>query len=402
MRHYHYLFWFMYPVIRGARTTSQPATCDSAEDDDYADLIDLGVGYPSPDLLPLDLMKKASDTFFQDAMEEDLNYGDYPGDDRYLDSLANFLTKHYGVKADPENLFLSSGNSQALDFICANMAKPGDTILVEEPTYFLAYRIFRDNHLNIEGVPMDKDGMIMEALEEKIKLHKPTLLYTIPVFHNPSGQTLSDERRKKLIELSQKYNFYIIADEVYQMLNYYEESPRAMGTMIESGKVISLGTFSKIVAPGLRLGWIQTSSEIIEKLTVSGVVISGGCPNHYTSLLVKTAIDMGLVDEHIENIKASYRAKLEIMEGTLQTHFADIAEWYCPRGGYFFWLKIKNEVDTKKLKEKAEELQTGFQQGELFSCNGGFKDYIRLSFASYNESEIKEGVIRLSSVFKES
>jgi len=341
--------------------------------------INFGIGQPSADLLPLDIIKLAGEHFYEHAKPQDINYGPPKGDVRFLNSLANFLTKQYGIQANVESLFVTNGNSQALDFVCSMFSRPGDTILVEEPSYFLATSIFRDNHLNIVGLPTDENGLDINRLEEKLKKTKPALLYTIPTYHNPGGQTLNRERRKRLVELSKEYSFLIIADEVYQMLNYYQQPPDAFGTMIESNHVLSLGSFSKILAPGLRLGWIQTSHQIIDRLSYSGLINSGGCLNQFTSHIVRSAIDMGILDTHLTKIREVYRSRLEAMDNALTETFGDHATWRCPEGGYFFWIKLDKDFNTGKLKRKAIQHKTGFQAGELFSNCGGLKNYFRLS-----------------------
>ncbi len=361
--------------------------------------INFSIGQPSADLLPLDLIQSSSDHFFKNAVPKDINYGPSKGDDRFLHSLANFLTEQYSKQAEAESLFLTCGNSQALDFVCSMFSKPGDTILVEEPSYFLAAKIFRDNHLNIVGIPTDENGLDMDRLEEELKNTKPALLYTIPAYQNPGGQTLSAERRERLIELSQIYGFLIVADEVYQMLNYYEQPPDAFGTMIDSNTVLSLGSFSKILAPGMRLGWIQASHQLIDRLSHSGFINSGGSVNQFTSQIVKSAIDLGLLDTHLEKIRNVYRSRLEAMDAALNETFGDAAIWIRPDGGYFFWMKLNDDIDTDKLKKIALQHKTGFQAGELFSSDCHFKNYIRLSFASYNETNIREGIVRLKTVF---
>ena len=361
--------------------------------------INFSIGQPSADLLPLDIIQSASNHFFKDAAPQDINYGPSKGDKRFLHSLANFLTEQYGKQANVESLFVTNGNSQALDFVCAMFSKPGDIIFVEEPSYFLAASIFRDNHLNIVGIPTDENGLDVDRLEAELNNTKPTLLYTIPVYHNPGGQTLSLERRKRLVELSKEHGFLIIADEVYQMLNYYEQPPDAFGTMIESSTVLSLGSFSKILAPGMRLGWIQSSPQLIDRLSYSGYINSGGSVNQFTSHIVRSAIDMGLLNTHLEKIRNVYRSRLEAMDAALMEIFRDTATWICPDGGYFFWIKLNDDVDTGKLKKIALEHKTGFQAGEVFSSCGNFKNYIRLSFARYNESDIREGIVQLKVVF---
>jgi 2-aminoadipate transaminase len=228
-----------------------------------------------------------------------------------------------------------------------------------------------------------------------LKKTKPTLLYTIPVYHNPGGQTMSMTRRKRLIELSEKHVFMIIADEVYQMLNYYNKPPAAFGTMLDSQTVLSLGSFSKILAPGMRLGWIQTSPILIEKLTEAGFINSGGCVNQFTANIVRCTMDLGLLETHLVTIRDVYRSRLEVMDAALSEAFGNNMTWESPEGGYFFWLKLDESVDTSKLRQRAAEHQTGFQAGERFSSNGKLQNYLRLSFASYNEPEIRKGITRL-------
>lgn len=364
-----------------------------------AGTINLGIGQPSADLLPVGLMREASESFFRGAHANDLNYGDMQGDPRFLESLAGYLSEEYGVATNADALFVTGGNSQALDLVSSVFARPGDTVFVEEPSYFLAFQIFRDHGLNVVGIPTDNDGLDLEQLQLALEHHKPAFVYTIPTYHNPGGQSLSGERRKKLVDLSKQHEFLIVADEVYQLLYYDDVPPPALGTMIDSNTVLSLGSFSKILAPGLRLGWIQTSSALRQKLMTNGFVNSGGSINHYASHVVRQAIDLGLLAGHVTHLRLAYGARLMAMEDALQGHFADIAEWSLPGGGYFFWLKLPAGVDTAPLKQQAAKMEAGFQPGSVFSSNGGFHNYLRLSFAHYNEEDIATGVARLRPLF---
>ncbi|MEJ2750795.1 MAG: PLP-dependent aminotransferase family protein, partial [Anaerolineae bacterium] len=184
------------------------------------DLIHFGVGQPGFDLLPLDLMQRAAAHRLGQGEPALLNYGLESGSDYFRQALAEFLSRGYNTAVSPDHLFTTNGISQALDLLCTLLTQPGDTIFVEEPTYFLALDIFRDHHLRIVSLPTDDDGLIIEALAEKLQMEKPVFLYTIPTFQNPSGVTLSWERRQRLIKLSQAHGFYILADEVYQLLDY--------------------------------------------------------------------------------------------------------------------------------------------------------------------------------------
>ena len=361
--------------------------------------INLGVGQPSADLLPVDLVGKASAAFHADAHPFELNYGVLQGDARFLASLAGFLTDQYGAAVDPDTLFVSGGNSQALDLVSLTFAQPGDTVFVEEPSYYLAFQIFRDHGLKILSIPMDEDGIVVAELERALEQHKPAFLYTIPSYQNPAGHCLSLARRKNIVELAKEHDFLIVADEVYQLLYYDETPPPAFGTMVDSGAVLSLGSFSKILAPAMRLGWIQTSPALRKQLLENGFVVSGGSINHISSHIVRHAIDLGLLDRHVVHLRKIYGRRVETMDQALRKEFASLAKWRKPGGGYFFWLEFAEGTNTTPLRQQAAQLETGFQAGATFSGNGGLSNFLRLSFAHYAEDQIEEGIRRMRPLF---
>ena len=361
--------------------------------------IHFGVGQPSADLLPVDLVRQASQSFFDNAHPFELNYGVLQGDERFLDSLAAFLTDGYGSEVTSDQLFVTGGNSQALDLVSVAFANPGDTVFVEEPSYFLAFQIFRDHGLNIVGIPVDDDGLGVDAIRRELQSHKPAFLYTIPSYHNPGGQCTSEAGRRQIVELAAEYDFRIVADEVYQLLYYYDAPPPAYGTMTASDRVVSLGSFSKILAPGMRLGWIQTSEGSRNKIMASGFVNSGGSINHISSHIVRQAIDNGSLGSHVKNLRRVYRGRVEAMDDALREHFSGIAKWTRPDGGYFFWIQFDESIDTALLRDKARELETGFEGGAVFSSKGQLSNFLRLSFAHYNEDDIREGIARMRRLF---
>ena len=357
--------------------------------------INLGVGQPSADLLPVELVRKASDAFFADADPYDLNYGVLQGDERFRESLAKFLTREYAVAASPDSLIVSGGNSQALDLVSVVLARPGDTVFVEEPSYFLAFQILRDHGLNIIGIPLDDEGISIPHLEQALQDHSPAFLYTIPSYQNPGGQCLPLERRNRLVDLAKRHDFLIVADEVYQLLHYYDAPPPAFGTMTDSEAVVSLGSFSKILAPAMRLGWIQTSPELCKKILANGFISSGGSINHMSSHLARYAIDLGLLDDHVVHLRNAYRTRVEAMDDALQSEFSSMATWQKPQGGYFFWLEFAAGTNIAALRDRARERETGFQPGGVFSSCGGLSNCMRLSFAHYSEDDIADGIRRL-------
>lgn len=363
-------------------------------------MINFGIGRPSSDLLPLDLLQQASEMFFRVAEPNDINYGRKKGDARFTESLAAFLEENYGQRVQADSLFLTGGVSQALDFICTQLSRASDIIIVEEPCYFLAYQIFKDHGLNIITVPLDEDGMDLDALEDVLSRVKPTFVYTIPSYQNPSGRSMSVVRRKRLIALSQAHDFLIVADEVYQLLTYHGTPPAAFGTMLVGDTVLSVGSFSKILAPGLRLGWIQSSNKLVQQLTKAGLANSGGSINQFTSMIVKQALDSGLAQKHLAKLRTVYGERVNMMDATLREQLSDHVSWTKPEGGYFFWLKLIKHVDVEALRERASGLQVGFLPGALFSNNDCMQDYIRLSFANYDQESIRRGIARLKALFE--
>jgi len=360
--------------------------------------INLGIGQPSAALLPVDLLQEASESFLSEAHPLELNYGVLAGDERFLESLAGYLGEEYHTTVRPESLFVTGGSSQALDLVSTVFCKSGDTVFVEEPSYFLAFQIFRDHGLNVVSVPTDEDGVSIDALEALLADHDPAFIYIIPSYHNPGGHCLSAERRARLVELSQRHGFLIVADEVYQLLHYFDEPPPAFGTMIESDTVLSLGSFSKILAPAMRLGWIQTGPRLRERILENGFVNSGGSISHYSSHIVRHAIDLGVLRAHVEKLRYTYRNRVEAMQNSLETQFGDLATWRRPDGGYFFWIRLAGDVDTATLRDRARELQAGFQAGSVFSNTGNLRNFLRLSFAHYDEGDIRTGIARLRRV----
>ena len=378
--------------------TPPPVTFDS---DPAPGTVNFGIGQPSPDLMPTALLRRASDAFLAASAPLDLNYGERQGSAGFRSALAEFLSEQYGSPTGAETLFVTAGNSQALDFVCGQFANAGDTVFIEEPSYFLAHQIFADHGLRIVGIPMDRGGMCMDALRQELTRHSPALLYTIPSYHNPCGVTMEEERRREVARLSRKHGFVIAADEVYQMLHYSETPPPAFGTLLADGNILSLGSFSKIMAPALRLGWIQASPDLMDRILATGVVNSGGSFNHFTSLVLQEAIESGQQSAWLESLQSVYAQRLSTMQQALEQHFDGLAEWETPKGGYFFWLRLAPGVETARLKPLAASYQTGFQPGGVFSCQDGFRNYIRLSFAHYTDPEIRDGVARLARLLRE-
>jgi len=356
--------------------------------------IDLGMGNPGLDLLPLDMLHRASENCFAAGDARFLQYGVEQGDGYFRAALAGFISKQYMAHVDPAWLFVTAGASSALDLLCTLHTQPGDVVFIEEPTYFLALRIFADHGLQIIPIPLDEDGLMIDALEEMLKEITPKFVYTIPTFQNPSGWTLSQARREKLVELSKEHDFLILADEVYHFLPYTEAPPQPFALYTETAEnVISVNSFSKILAPGLRLGWVQAHPRRIRELTGCGLLDSGGGMNPFTSAVVRGVIESGDLNGNIDTLRRVYARRLQAMDAALRRYLPR-AEYALPAGGFFFWVRIPG-IDAADLREPAKRAGIDFRPGCLFSGPGALKDHIRLSFCFYDERQIENGLLRL-------
>jgi len=288
-----------------------------------------------------------------------------------------------------------------VDLICTLLTQPGDLVLVEEPTYFLAFNIFRDHGLRVASIPLDGDGINLEALEMKLQQERAVFLYTVPTFQNPTSVTLSRARRDALVALARQYNFFIVADEVYQMLYYSGQPPTPLAHYVEQAPVISLGTFSKILAPGLRLGWLQAAPNLVERFVDSGIVRSGGGLNPFVSGVVRSAIELGLQAQYLAELRQLYGERVVALDQALRAQLLPGVEFVTPKGGYFFWLKLPKTMDAQDLLPKAELYKTGFRIGNKFSSTGTLSNYLRLCFAYYDSAQLVEGAERLRDVLRD-
>ncbi|MCU0562145.1 MAG: PLP-dependent aminotransferase family protein [Desulfobacterales bacterium] len=361
-------------------------------------MIDLAIGQPSPRLLPYGAMAQAAAHSGARPERMLLAYGAEQGDRRFRTALADFLGPIYGLPVDPAHLLVTNGASQAIDMVCTLFSKAGETIFVEEPTYFLARKIFADHRLNPVALPMDADGLIVEALEEQLRRVRPAFLYTIPTYHNPTSVCLSAARREKLAELSRRHHLLVVADEVYHPLSYTRPPPSPMAAACLSANIISLGSFSKILAPGLRLGWLQAAPALIERIVDCGLLDSGGGLNPFSSGVVLSALELGLVEKNLALLRQTYGRRLQAMCAALRERLPPSARFSEPAGGFFVWLELAEAVDTLALHAKALSQNVEFMPGVRFSSRQGLGNCMRLSFAFCDTPDLLKGIERLASV----
>jgi len=370
----------------------------TTQSESAADFIDFGLGNPAPDLLPRTLMQKAAAYRLDQNDTTLLQYGAEQGDGYFRLALGDLLTRRYGFVVGMDDLFVTGGASLGLDLICTLYTQPGDVVFVEEPSYFLALRIFADHHLRVVSIATDAHGLDVDALAAALAHHKPVLLYTIPTYQNPSGATLSLERRQRLVALSQQHGFLVVADEVYHLLSYGAPPPPPLASFVDSGTVLSLGSFSKILAPGLRLGWVQAAPPHLHRLVQSGLLDSGGGLNPFTSGLVRVVLEQGWQDEYLGRLKRTYTGRVAALRTALHAALGDRATFAEPTGGYFFWVRLPESLDAEALLTRAASHKVGFRPGVRFSSRGELRNYVRLCFAFYDDDTLTEGADRLAQV----
>lgn len=359
------------------------------------EIINLSVGHPQDKFLPMDRLRRAAEARFAAGDPYFMQYGIEQGDGYLRLHLADFLSKGYGFPVNLDDVLITNGASMGLALACSLFTQPGDTIFVEEPTYFLAFKVFRDYHLKVISLPVDENGMVIEALEEALQQHHPSLIYSVPTFQNPSGYTLSEERRVRLVALSRQHNFLIVADEVYHFLNYTCQPPTPFSAYISEGNIVSLSSFSKILAPGLRLGWIQSDPQRIEIINTSGLLDSGGGLNPFTSAIVRGVLETGELEANISELRQVYASRMQAMDAALRQHIPGIS-YRTPQGGYFFWLRLPGGLDAEDLLKVAlDRFKVKYTAGVRFSSRAGLRDYFRLCFAYYEAEDLVEGILRI-------
>ena len=362
-------------------------------------MVDLSIGQPAFSLLPFNELKQVSEKFFAGEQLSFLQYGNPRGHYRFRLALSDFLTGNYGFKTGPEQLCIAAGASQALDMLCTKFASAGDTVLTEDPTYYLALDIFRDHRLKVEGIPLGDEGIDLESLERVLKLRVPAFLYIIPTYQNPTGRTYSTEIRKDLIRLCTRYGCRIIADEVYHLLYFNEKPPLSFSSFGENELIFSIGSFSKIFTPGVRLGWIAGQPKAIEDFDKSGLLFSGGGMNHFAQGIMNCALEQGIVERRLSFLREQYAERCSALAEGLSEAADSGLKFDIPSGGFFIWAELQ-KADADEILEAGRAEGISFHSGKRFSPSDSFGNCIRLSFCYYASDRLKEAAVRLCSLLQ--
>ncbi|MCC7163197.1 MAG: PLP-dependent aminotransferase family protein [Anaerolineae bacterium] len=367
-------------------------------------VIDLAWGQPDPKLLPVAAMQRATELALSKYGSDTLAYGADAGAGPLLDYLAARVERTEGRALNPDQIMLTGGNSDALDQIATNFTEPGDTVLVEAPTYHLAVRILRDHRLDIVPIPTDEDGLRVNDLQEQLAELKRAgrqarFLYTIPTFHNPTGRNLSEGRRRGLVKIAAQEHLLIVEDDVYRELAYDGPALPSLWSLAQEGVVLRMGSFAKSFAPGVRLGWLTGKSEHIQRMALGGLRDSGGGVNHFTAMLVAAVCENGLYDAQLEKFRWTYRERRDALCDAIERELPE-ATFEKPGGGFFVWIKLPDTVDTQVLRGRAPEYGVDFIHGARFFIEGGGTHFLRVAFSLYSPQELEQAAQRLALAFR--
>ncbi len=358
-------------------------------------IINFAGGLPAAELFPETHLKAASEKVFEKHGPKALQYSLTQGIMELREILAERASTPE-MKFNSDSIQITTGSQQALDLIGRAFINPGDYVLTEAPTYLGALSAFNFYQARYCTVPMDDEGMIVEMAEEKIKECKPKLIYVVPNFQNPSGITMSAERREALVELAAKYQIPIIDDNPYGELRYSGDPAPSLKTL-GGNAVISLGTFSKIISPGVRIGWVAACPEVaamIERVKQSTDLHS----TTFTQYLVYEYIIAGHLDNHIELIKKEYRKRRDIMLNTMANEFPQDVKFTRPHGGLFLWITLPEGISASEVFDKAVDAGVACVPGKPFYPHNDNDQSFRVNFCHASEDNIVEGIRRLASV----
>jgi GntR family transcriptional regulator of abcA and norABC len=357
-------------------------------------MIRLGTGELSPDLLPNKKMGQILQLDNEQSLS--LGYMEPKGSLSLRKTVSGYLQSK-GIEASPESILIVSGGLQALQLVSIGLLERGSTILHETPSYLNSVHVFQSAGMNLLGIPLDKEGMKYDSIGRLKRQHKAALLYTIPTFHNPTGTLMSARRRIDLLKVCQKESIPIIEDDVYGDLWFESPPPKPMKANDTQGNVLYIGSVSKTLSPGLRIGWIVGPEPVIERLADIKMQTDYG-----SSSLSQYAVDKwlrsGLYDDFLEEIKVELKFRRDFTIHILKKYFTEIATWSVPKGGFYIWLRLQSGVSTRKLFDLALREGILLNPGSVYENND--YQHLRISYSFASLDQLEKGLIYLAQLIK--
>ena len=365
------------------------------------EVISLAGGLPDTSTFPPDTFAAVAQRIASESCAKALQYGPTEGLEETKDCIAEVMAAE-GMSVDSEDMLVTTGGQQVIDLVTKTLIDPGDVVVAEGPTYPGAASVFTAYQADVVQIDMDSDGMRVDLLEDALdgldrEGRRPKFIYTVPSFQNPAGVTMSAPRRKRLVEVAHERELLVLEDNPYGLLRYEGEPPTPLLSLDGGIYVMYLGTFSKILSPGIRLGWVVAPPPVLEKITL-GKQAADLCTSTLSQLMVQAYFAEGRWRDYVESLTEIYRARRDTMLDALADHFPPQADWTRPLGGLFIWATLPDFIDTTDLLARALHENVAFVPGEAAFLDGRGRSAMRLNFSGSNEDAIREGVRRIGEI----
>jgi len=367
------------------------------------EIISFAGGLPNPKSFPINELEGVIKSVLKNHGDTALQYGTTQGLEGLREIIAERAYKE-GVEATADNVIITSGSQQALDTVGKLFLNPGDMALVGLPTYLGGINAFKSYESNLTGIPLDKDGMQVDILDDTIKkLLKddiiPKFIYVVPTFQNPAGVIMPESRRKKLIDIANEYDIIVIEDDPYGKLAYDTPHVKPIKAFDDEGRVIYISTFSKILSPGFRIAWTIASDKLTRKMIICKQALDL-CTNTFTQFIAREFMRRGSLDLHILKICEMYKPKRDIMMEAMENYFPEGYTCNKPKGGMFAWVTLPKGIDTEILFLDAIKSKVAYVHGKAFHVDDGGSSSMRLNFSYSSNDQIEEGMKRLGNVIE--
>ncbi len=368
------------------------------------EVISLAGGLPDTSTFPPQSFAAQMTRIAQESAAEALQYGPTEGFEETKDCILQVMGAE-GMLPEPEDIIVTTGGQQAIDLVCKTLVDPGDVVICEAPTYPGAVPVFCSYQADVVQIECDDEGMRIEDLEETLvqlgaEGRRPKFVYSVPTFQNPAGVTMSFERRRRLVELARHHEMLVVEDNPYGLLRYSGETLPPLYQLDGGDFVIYIGTLSKILSPGIRLGWAVAPPPVMEKI-VLGKQASDLCTSTLTQYFVREYFAERRWREYIDDLVGIYRGRRDTMLESLREHFPAQATWTEPEGGLFIWATLPEYIDTSDLLAKALREDVAFVPGQAAYVDGRGRNSMRLNFSGIDDAEIREGIRRIGRVISE-
>jgi 2-aminoadipate transaminase len=370
-----------------------------------ADVISFGGGLPDPITFPVEELSKIVSYVLEAYPHRALQYGSTEGVAELRQEIAKFCESYAGIKARPENVMITVGSQEALELLGRVFIDPGDVVITENPTYIAALQAWRVYQPRLVGVPMDEHGMVVEVLEETVKRlwaegARIKFVYTIPTAQNPSGLTMTQDRRKYLLEVAERYDLLVVEDDPYSYFLFEPVQVSPIKALDKSDRVVYLSTASKIFAPGLRLGWVIANEDVVRWFSLAKQSLNLNTSNFAQYILLE-GLRRNVILKNLPRVRELYKRKRDAMLAALETYMPPGVSWTRPSGGMFIWATVPPHIDTKELLKVAiTQYKVAFVPGHGFFVDQSVRNAMRLNFTYPTFEQIDEGIRRLAMAIK--